>query len=131
MTLSGRTVGAVSRDRSTEEFFEGTARGAFLIRRCAACGLALRPQAKLCSACGGTDLPVEEAAGRARLVSWVVVPGPPVVVPAIAQLEEGPWWWSALVGADTDALAEGTPLRIEFEQPDGSEAVPVFVLASS
>ena len=131
MTLPPATVGPVTRDHSTEEFFEGTARGVFLIRRCAACGLALRPQSKLCSACGGTDLPLEEASGKARLVSWVVVPGPPVVVPAIGQLDEGPWWWTALVGADPDELAEGTPLRIEFDQPEGSEALPVFVLASS
>jgi hypothetical protein len=46
----------------------------------------------------------------------------------IAQLEEGPWWWSALVGADPDSLSEGQALRIVFERAEGSEAVPVFVV---
>ena len=50
----------------------------------------------------------------------------------IAELDEGPWWWSQIVEvADPGELTEGQPLRIGFERPDGSEPIPVFRLAAA
>jgi uncharacterized OB-fold protein len=130
------SVGPVARNGSTEEFFDGTAAGQFLIRRCSPDGHLSRPQARQCSECGTTELSWTPATGRARLISWVVIPvrsgegeppRPPIVA-AIGELEEGPWWWSMVVGADPDALAEGQPLRIEYERAGGGEAVPIFVV---
>lgn len=129
----------VARDATTAEFFDGTARGQFLIRQCVACGHFSRPQARQCSACGGADLRWQPSSGRARLVSWAVVPGrprpdrepdPAPTIVAIAELDEGPWWWSKLVGADADSLTEGRRLRFAFERAggDADEAVPVFQL---
>jgi uncharacterized OB-fold protein len=130
----------VARDATSAEFFDGTARGQFLIRRCVAHGHASRPQARQCSVCGSSKLEWQPASGRARLVSWTVVPprrsqagdnGGASTVVVIGALDEGPWWWSQLVGADPDTLAEGLELRIAFERSDtgGDEAVPVFELA--
>ena len=90
-----------------------------------------------CSTCGSTDLRWEPASGRAHLVSWTVVPGraagedppPAPSILAIGELEEGPWWWTKLIGADPDSLDGGVALRIGFERGEGSEAVPVFELA--
>lgn len=49
---------------------------------------------------------------------------------AIAQLDEGPWWWSQIVDADPAAITVGTRLAIAFERAGpGFEAVPVFRLA--
>jgi uncharacterized OB-fold protein len=128
----------VARDDNTAAFFDGTAGGQFLLRRCEPDGHLSRPQAPQCSTCGTTNLVWSPASGGARLVSWAVIParrsalegtpGPPTVV-AIAELDEGLWWWSQIVDADPDALAEGQRLRIRFETPDGAEAVPVFGLA--
>jgi uncharacterized OB-fold protein len=129
----------VARDATTAEFFDGTDRGRFLIRRCLPFGHFSRPQARQCSDCGSTDLRWEPASGRARLVSWAVVPGrpqpgnergPAATIIAIGELEEGPWWWSKLIGAAPDTLSEGRPLRIAFERSggEGEEAVPVFQL---
>jgi uncharacterized OB-fold protein len=54
-----------------------------------------------------------------------------VTVLAVAQLAEGPWWWSQIEGVQNPAdLSPGIPLRITFERPDGSEAIPVFQLAA-
>jgi uncharacterized protein len=133
------SVGPVGRNEATEEFFDGTAAGEFRLRRCRPHGHLSRPQAHQCSECGSTDLGWTPASGRARLVSWVVVPArsragdppSPPQVPAIGELEEGPWWWSQLVGADPDSLVEGWPLRIVYERAEGGEAVPLFVLADS
>ena len=133
--MSSIHVGPVGRDPSTAEFFDAAAEGRFLISRCPN-GHASKPQSHLCPTCGSQDLHREDASGRAKLVSWVVIPGrptddephPDAVVPAIAELEEGPWWWSLLIGADPSQRAAGTPLRVAFEQANGGEPVPVFVL---
>jgi uncharacterized OB-fold protein len=50
-------------------------------------------------------------------------------VVAVAELAEGPWIWASLVCDDPDALTEGMGLRIDFERPPGSEAIPVLVPA--
>ena len=46
----------------------------------------------------------------------------------IAELDEGPWWWSQLADGDPAGLTVGTRLRLAFARPDepGHEAVPVF-----
>lgn len=123
------TIPAVARDEATEEFFDATADGVYLIRRCEPHGHASKPQAVQCSVCRSEELRWEPASGRARLVSWAVLPTSSVV--AIAELEEGPWMWAALVCGDAGNLREGMRLRIGFERPAGSEAIPVLVPASS
>jgi uncharacterized protein len=129
------TVGPVARDPATAAFFDGTAAGQFLLRRCPA-GHFSEPSAAACTTCGSTELGWAPAAGEATLVSWTVVWGRPSgdteperTVLVIGELEEGPWWWSQLVGADPASLAVGQRLRIEFRPAaDEHEAVPVFAL---
>ncbi|MST33863.1 hypothetical protein GHK86_14190 [Acidimicrobiaceae bacterium USS-CC1] len=130
-------VGAVQRDDATAAFFDGTAAGTFLLRRCPT-GHWSEPAAEVCGGCGRTDLNWAPASGAASLVSWSVVPGPdgaPSSVLVIGELAEGPWWWSQLTDADPDQLAVGRPLRIVFARPTGdggggggTEAVPLFAL---
>lgn len=126
---------AVARDEATGEFFDGTAAGVYLIRRCEPHGHASKPQALQCSECASEDLRWEPSSGEAKLVSWAVLPAPapppaarPVV--AVAELREGPWMWAALICDDPDLLREGMALRIAFERPPGSEAIPVLVPAA-
>jgi uncharacterized protein len=130
------TVGPVRRDDDTAEFFDAAARGVFLIRRCGQCSAASEPQAKACPSCGSPDLRPEEASGGARVVSWSVVHGRPggggqprKTVVVVAELDEGPWWWSQLADADPDSVHEGQRLRIGFERSGDHELVPVFRLA--
>jgi hypothetical protein len=119
----------VGRDDTTAEFFDGTAVGKFLIRRCQPHGHASRPQARQCSTCGSTELRWDEASGAARLISWAVLPGDPSRVVAVGQLAEGPWWWTKLTAPDPGALTAGVALRLAYEQEEGSETVPYFELA--
>jgi uncharacterized OB-fold protein len=148
-------VGPVVRDEATAEFFDGTAAGQFLLRRCPA-GHFSEPPAAQCTTCGATELRWMPAGGGATLVSWAVswskpAAGEPGVrtVLVIAELDEGPWWWGQLAGTGAsdggpeDELADGSDLgsgevrltvgqalRIEFRRADGDhEAVPVFVRA--
>jgi uncharacterized protein len=133
------SVGPVERDAATAEFFDGTAAGRFLLRSCPA-GHFSEPAVAQCTTCGATDLNWVPASGGASLVSWAVTwsrptadepPRPAILV--IGELDEGPWWWTQLVGdpaPPADSLAVGRRLRIEFRRADADhEAVPVFVLA--
>lgn len=129
-------LGAVRRDGTTDEFLDGAARGEFLLRACRNCGRVGGPQEAQCPACGSLDTAWSPAGGGARIVSWSVVHarGPdgtaiPDMVTVIAELDEGPWWWSQLTGADPADLATGRRLRIAFAPAEGGETLPVFELA--
>jgi len=132
------TVGPVIRDEATAEFFDGTAAGQLLLRCCPAAHYS-EPAAAQCTTCGVTELHWAPAAGGAALVSWAVTDAKAAAgeqskrtVLVIAELDEGPWWWSQLDGANADDLAVGLRLRVTFRRPsDEYEAVPVFVLAGS
>jgi uncharacterized protein len=130
------TVGPVARDEASATFFAGTAVGEFRLRHCIACGSSSAPQADQCEHCGSTSMDWQAAAGGAAVISWTVTHTKPApdgsthtTVLAIAQLDEGPWWWSQIVDADPAAITVGTRLTIGFERagPD-FEAVPVFRL---
>lgn len=125
------SIPAVARDEASEEFFDGTAAGVYLIRRCEPHGHASKPQALQCSVCASEDLRWEPSSGEARLVSWAVLPPPASSVVAVAELKEGPWMWAALLCDDPAVLQEGMALRVAFERPPGSEAIPVLVPAGA
>ncbi len=129
-------VGPVRRDDGSADFFDGTARGELLLRRCSEQHWS-EPQAEQCTTCGRVDLDRVTAAGGASVVSWAVTHGKPKgdqpgrrSVLVIAELDEGPWWWSQVVDADPEAVGAGTRLLLDFQRPDDEhEAVPVFRLA--
>lgn len=132
------SVGPVARDERTADFLDGTAAGQFLLRKCGACQSLSAPQARQCGQCGSTELSWQPAAGGASVVSWAVThtkPGPDgatrTAVIVIAELDEGPWWWSQVVDAAPEAVQEGTRLRIDFARAsEDSESIPVFRLAT-
>lgn len=118
------SIPAVARDEATGEFFDATAKGVYLIRRCVPHAHASKPQAIQCSICASEDLLWEAASGEAKLISWAVLPTASVV--AIAELKEGPWMWATLLCDNPAELQEGMALRVAFERPPGSEAIPVL-----
>ena len=59
------SLGPVRRDDATAEFFDGTAAGQFLLRRCPA-GHYSEPQAAQCTTCGRAELDWVPAAAARR-----------------------------------------------------------------
>ncbi|MFI6310062.1 Zn-ribbon domain-containing OB-fold protein [Nocardia fusca] len=128
----------VVRDAATSVFFDGTARGAFLLRRSRETGEVLAPSAVQDSV-GNTDLEWVQASGCGRVVSWAFVPRPvggsdaPVEVTiGVVELDEGPWWWTQLVDIDRGTLAAGLRVRAVFPKSglaETDEYVPVFTPA--
>ena len=129
----------VGRDDRTAKFLDGTAAGQFLLRQCGACQRISAPQALQCEHCGATELSWQPAAGGASVVSWAVTHTKPdadgateTEVIVIAELDEGPWWWSRVMDAAPGDVTVGTRLRVDFARADAeAEWVPVFRLAPS
>ncbi|MCW2884079.1 MAG: uncharacterized protein QOE54_4596 [Streptosporangiaceae bacterium] len=126
-------VGTVKRDGATAAFFNATARGELLIRRCEACGGFDAPQATACAHCGSAELAWAVARGTGTVASWTVVHGraqgdapAPRTVLAIVELDEGPWLQVHLADVPPEAVTAGLKVVVGFERPEGGEAVPVF-----
>lgn len=114
---------AVVRDEFSAPFFDAAAEGRLLLRYSPSSGEWSEPAALVCAVTQAADLEWREASGRGELVSWTVKPGRPAI--GIVELEEGPWLTLLLPGADPATLAVGTPVRVEFVRPEGSECLPV------
>src|ERR1700728_2671887 len=123
---------AVRRDEATADFFDGTARGEFLLVKDTQTGEVLAPQ---------FDPTVDPeryvrvpAAGTGTVVSWVVVheraaDGPVSRRPvAIIELDEGPWWWTSITGAGADEDLFGRRVRVAFERAGDGETIPYFTV---
>ncbi|OAK56367.1 Zn-ribbon domain-containing OB-fold protein [Rhodococcoides kyotonense] len=124
---------AVRRDAQTADFFDGTARGQFLLREKISTGELFTPQTAVTDE---SDYRWVPASGRGRVISWTTVYGRnaerevvPQHVLAVVELDEGPWWWTRLV-ADSD-VTTGASVHAEFHKSGAAnehEFVPVFVL---
>lgn len=123
---------AVRRDDATAEFFDGTARGEFLLVKDTRTGEVLGPQFD--PAVDPERYVRAPAAGTGTVVSWAVVhqreaDGSASRIPvAIVELDEGPWWWTSVTGADPDEELLGRRVQVAFETVGDGEAVPYFTV---
>ncbi|WP_219822126.1 Zn-ribbon domain-containing OB-fold protein [Streptomyces sp. Ru62] len=126
-------MGPVVRDRDSAEFFDGTRRGVFLLRH-SRTGEYLDPTT-VPALSEETGLTSVAASGTGRIVTWATVHGggdgraPVRTVVGIVELDEGPWWWSRIVGVDPDEDLSDLRVEVDFvaSGPDPRhEAVPVF-----
>lgn len=134
LTLAGPDqLGVVRPDPRGAPFFAAAAEDVLLIRRCDACSAWLAPEASECTGCSRDGAPGwASASGRGTLVSWSVVhprDGGPVAVPALVELEEGPWLSAGLVLAGPEelrSLRAGQPVGARFVHPDEGASYPMF-----
>lgn len=121
----------VHRDGATEAFFDGSARGEFLLVRDKETGELLDPRTDTSFDRGRFDhVP---ASGRGTVVSWAVPhtrtpDGETTTVVGIVQLEEGPWWWAEIRGFAPDEDLENAAVKVAFENA-GEERIPYFTRA--
>jgi uncharacterized protein len=128
-------IGPVARDSASADFFDGTRRGAFLLRRRRSTGEYL-DASTVPSQSDEADLEYAPASGGARVVSWSTLHSrngdtaePVRTVVGIVELAEGPWWWSQLVDVDPDGELADLRVQVDFvpSGPDPHhEVVPVF-----
>lgn len=120
-------------DLDTATFWEGCARGEFLIPRCVEGRHPRWPPGPMCPVCQSTHTAWEPAGGDGRVYSWTVVTHPvdaalvgqtPYVV-ALVDLPEGVRVIANLVDCSPDAVVADMPVRLLFEDQEGLN-VPNF-----
>ena len=120
---------AVQRDAATADFFDGTARGEFLLVRDTRTDAVLAPQ---------FDTTVDPqryvrvpATGTGTVVSWAVVHQRKAdgstrrTAVGIVELDEGPWWWTSITGGEPEDHLMGRRVKVAFEKA-GDETIPYF-----
>ena len=117
----------------TREFWEATAQGRLLLKRCLDCGSVIWYPRALCPECGSLRTEWFEAAGRGRVYSYTVnhrgqgaYAGAAPYVLAYVELDEGPRVMTNLVEAGEDELAVGLPVEVTFHDTGEGSALPRF-----
>lgn len=128
----------VRRDAASAFFFDGTARGEFLLVRDTHTGNLLDPRAD--TAFDRDRFEYVAASGRGTVVSWSVphtrrADGTTAQsIVGIVELDEGPWWWTELRGFTPDESLEAARVVVRFERSgdgEGDEAIPFFTKSDS
>ena len=110
----------------TSPYWRALEQGRLTFQRCGNCNHAWLPARTECPRCLAREPRWEDAAGRAKLVSWVVyhhgyheyyAARLPYNV-AVVELEEGPRLISNVI-ANLDALRIDMPLRLEIQREAG------------
>jgi uncharacterized OB-fold protein len=119
------------RNRDTEFFWEGTARGELRIQKCNACGQLRHPPGPLCPSCHAADRGYVVASGRGTIFSFLVHHAPrmpgrelPVTL-ALVELDEGVRMVATVTGAPED-LAIGDPVVAGFDRLDDETTLPTW-----
>jgi len=122
-------IGAPETNPETKPFFDGTAAGKFLIRRCTACKKAHWYPRSLCPFCFG-DCAWEEASGNGTIYSVSVMKRAetPYAI-AYVQLAEGPSMLTNIFTDNLDALKIGQKVKVKLVPAEGGPPLPVFTPA--
>jgi acetyl-CoA acetyltransferase/uncharacterized OB-fold protein len=116
-----------------EHFWTGGRDGELRFQRCAHDRTWVHPPAPICPVCFGKDLAIEAASGRGVVHAYTInrhpwIPGfdPPYVVAIVELVEQhGLRLTTNIVGCDPAAVHVGLPVRVVFEEHEGSW-LPLF-----
>jgi hypothetical protein len=122
-------------DAASQPFFDGTAKGQYLLRYCNVCQRHLGPAAEVCDSCFGNELEWRESSGKGSIYSFVlnhqvIHPGFKDLAPysvIVVELAEGPRVTSTYDGPNEEIEVD-LPVKVTFEDL-GSVTVPKFTRA--
>jgi uncharacterized OB-fold protein len=121
----------------TQEFWDATADGRFLLKRCDSCATVIWYPRFVCPACHAIETSWFEASGKGIVYSYTIVrrgQGPyqdaaPFVV-AYVELEEGPRVMTNLVDVELDAIEVGMAVEVVWHDTGEGNALYRFRPAS-
>jgi uncharacterized OB-fold protein len=123
-------VGTPDTNPETKPFFDGTAAGKLMVRRCTSCKKVHWYPRELCPFCFG-DCTWEQASGKAKIYSLSVMEraNPPYAM-AYVTLAEGPSMLTNLVNCDFKTLKIGQDVKVTFIQSENEgPSLPFFTPA--
>jgi uncharacterized protein len=117
----------------TKAFWDATARGQLLLRRCRSCSTVNWYPRTLCPACGSFDTEWIEASGLGTIYTFAVTRrgagayrnATPYVL-AYVELAEGPRIMTNIVDCDIDAIQIGDRVEVTFHDTGQGAALPRF-----
>jgi uncharacterized OB-fold protein len=111
-----------------KEFWDATAQGKLLIKRCADCGKPHHYPRALCPYCFSERTRFEEASGNGIIYTYSVQRRGAEEPYAIAYvtLDEGVTMLTNLVDCDFDSLRIGQKVRVRFVDTGQGNALPMF-----
>jgi len=114
----------------TERFWEATAEGRLLLKRCADCGECHHYPRSRCPFCSSDDTEWTEASGDGTVYTYTVTHqnGEPYdeatpYVLAYVELEEGPRMMTNILGVEPDDVSVGQDVTAVFDETDGDEDI--------
>ncbi len=117
----------------TQPFWDATAEGRFLLKRCDACGLVIWYPRFLCPDCHSTETSWFEASGRGTIYTFTIVrrgQGPwAAAAPYVAgyvTLDEGPTILTNIVGCDPEQVAIGREVELVWHDTGEGSALYRF-----
>ena len=117
----------------TKPFWDATAEGRLLLKRCLDCGSVIWYPRAICPQCASLRTEWFEAAGRGCIYSYTVnhrgegaYQGSPPFVLAYVELAEGPRVMTNIVGAQESDLDVGLPVELVFHDTGDGAALPRF-----
>ena len=123
-------VGTPDTNPETKPFFDGTAAGKLMVRRCTSCKKVHWYPRELCPFCFG-ECTWEQASGKAKIYSLSVMEraNPPYCI-AYVELAEGPKMMTNIVDIDLKDVKIGMDVKLKFIQTEGDgPPMPFFAPA--
>jgi hypothetical protein len=113
-----------------QPFWDGTAQGKLLLKRCTDCGETHYYPRAICPYCFSSATQWSEATGRGTIYSFSVMRRAlvPYVI-AYVRLEEGVTMMTNIIDCDFDALAIDDAVRVVFHPIEGGVSLPLFTPA--
>jgi hypothetical protein len=122
----------------TKEYWDATAQGRLLLKRCLDCGTVIWYPRAYCPQCASLSTEWFPSSGRGQVYSYTVnqrgegaYAGAVPYVLAYVELDEGPRVMTNIVDADAADLAVGLPVEVVFHDTGEGSALPRFRPASS
>jgi uncharacterized OB-fold protein len=127
MSDSERSYPAPAVTVETQPYWDGTAAGKLLLKRCRDCGETHFYPRALCPSCFSGETEWYEASGRGRIYTFSVMRRAPIpYVIAFVTLAEGVTMMTNIVDCDVEAVAIDQEVQLTFRQTEGDYALPVF-----
>ncbi len=123
-----RKIAAPVPNPENARYFEATAQGKLLYKKCRSCGEPHFFPRALCPHCFSADTEWLEACGRGTIYTYSICRrvGPTPFAIAYVTLEEGVSMMTNIVDCDLDAIRCGQAVKVVFKPTDGGPPVPMF-----
>jgi uncharacterized OB-fold protein len=122
-----RKIAAPAVNLETQHFWDATAQGKLLIKKCTACGEPHFYPRGHCPFCFSDKTEWVEASGNGTVYTYSVMRRAPIPYAiAYVTLAEGPTMMTNIVDCDLDTIKIGQAVRLVFKPSEGGAPVPMF-----